>query len=254
MSNNTLQTAERTFMVLECFSFDKLELSFTDIMNETKLAKATLSRVIATLENSNYLVRNDETGKYSLDYKVYLLGLIAEKGSRLVKEFNPIVEKLSEKYNQNINVYLLNNMRRVSFIQKKSPMSSKTNIELGGSYPLYQGAAGKSIMAFIKEDEKMQLLNEMVDLGYKDLESFKFELDKIQKEKIAIDKRENLDDINCISVPVFDNFGVIGCISVSGVQYIYPKDTTVLESDLKDYSEALSSKLGYKDKSLRFLE
>ncbi|MGQ9780356.1 MAG: helix-turn-helix domain-containing protein [Bacillota bacterium] len=66
-----LTTIQKAFDVLSLFR-EHEKLSFTDIQMNLGFSKATLFRILYTLEKNKYLTK-DENGRYSLGVSVFIL-------------------------------------------------------------------------------------------------------------------------------------------------------------------------------------
>ena len=57
-----MQALERTFGILNCFTFQNIELSLSDIVSQTRLHKTTAKRFIANLTAWGYLLLINKLG------------------------------------------------------------------------------------------------------------------------------------------------------------------------------------------------
>lgn len=247
MNSNLLQTVERALDVLNCFVSSKEKLSFTEIMNMTGLSKAVVHRIINTLIYKNYLYKDELDGKYRLGKNVLSLGFISQNNSDIIKNTEIPMLELYNRFNQNTNIYLLTNKKRMCINQKLCSIIQKSSIELGGLYPLEWGAAGNAILAFIENEELLEIYNDIEDRfpGYIKRHNLNSKLDIIRREKVAVQEAADLDGIICVSAPFFGNKGkILGCISVSGPKYIFPEDIDTVKMFVKSYGEEISAKYG----------
>ena len=69
-----VQALERALDILECFSFQKRELSLTDLVNQTGLNKTTVKRLISNLTTRGYLQQEPQSKKYQLGMRLFEMG------------------------------------------------------------------------------------------------------------------------------------------------------------------------------------
>lgn len=69
--------------IMDCFTREHPRLSLNEISKMLNLSPSTVSRIIATLENRNYLRRDPQSLLYSLGYRLTNLGAICLETSDL---------------------------------------------------------------------------------------------------------------------------------------------------------------------------
>ena len=74
---------EKALNILLLFSQETTELSHTEISRAMGWSTATTSRLLSTLQNKGFLIRDPSSGKYSLGGVLYFLGQIAKKSADL---------------------------------------------------------------------------------------------------------------------------------------------------------------------------
>ena len=79
-----VKSIEKALNILLLFTPETPELSHTDIAKTMGWSTATTSRLLNTLQNKGFLIRDPSTGRYTLGGVLYFLGQIAKKkcGSR----------------------------------------------------------------------------------------------------------------------------------------------------------------------------
>ncbi|NQD53285.1 helix-turn-helix domain-containing protein, partial [Bacillus altitudinis] len=86
-----LRTVQRALDILSCFSEERQELTLTDISKEMNLAMSTTTRLLKALEMNHFVEKNQETMKYRLGQRLYLLGYIAGKSIKLRELAKPLM-------------------------------------------------------------------------------------------------------------------------------------------------------------------
>lgn len=256
-NEGNIRSVIRALKLLQCFSLEHLELTFTEIAQKTGLSKSTASRILATLESEKFLLRDPDTGKYKLGNIIYLLGLVAKESMDLISISKPYLEAMTKETNETSNLYVLDNLERVCVAQVESPKPLKRLVKVGERFPVWGGATGRSILAFLDESYWHRMVKELKGFTEKTIvnpEEFIDDLKKIKENGYSVSMGEKFDEIGCIAAPIFDDSNVIGSISISGPVYRFPDDLTDLINLVRDSAIKISNSLGYKEKKQNFLE
>lgn len=214
-----IRTLKRALDVLECFDLDNKKLTLTEIANKISLAKSTTLRFINALEKEGFLVKNEDN-TYTLGYRIYYLGTVAKDSIELRKVCLPVMQSLQSKFNETVNLYMFENDKTVCFEQIECSHALKRTVRIGDKFPIWSGASGRSILAFMQEDEITRILKEvrpLTDFTITDLDNIKKELKGIREVKCAFSHDEREIGVACVAAPIFDAYhNIIGCVSMSG--------------------------------------
>lgn len=112
-----LRTVQRALDILSCFSEERQELTLTDISKEMNLAMSTTTRLLKALEMNHFVEKNQETMKYRLGQRLYLLGYIAGKSIKLRELAKPLMYTLRDETKETVNLYVLDHKSRVCIEQ-----------------------------------------------------------------------------------------------------------------------------------------
>lgn len=238
-----IRTVQRALDILACFSEEQPELKLTQISEKIGLAKSTTTRLLATLEQNGYVVRDLSTLKYKLGKKIYYLGYVAGKSIELKTIANPIMEKLRDETKETINLHILDGTFRVCIEQYLGLNTISHSIKIGAKHPLWAGAGGKAILAF-QDDEfikmvlktavnpKPELVNELKEI------KIAYSCNSIDEEEVGS---------SAVSAPIFNIDGVVkASLSISGPTSRFSKENVKnYQKIVKDAAFLISSKIGY---------
>lgn len=231
--------------LLSCFS-DTEQIGISELARSCNLSKATVSRLIASLEKHGFVLKNRLSGKYELGLSFLTYGSYARERNVLANSFDATLRELAEKYNatahlaelMNNDVIILNKISAGAFIY----MSSR----IGGSLPAYTTAAGKCILAYssareVEEYVSTVSLEKKTENTITSPEALYEELYAIQKSSYAVDDEETQEGLFCIAVPVLDvNGKPIAAISVSGRKEILaPFEKTIAADIAREIAKAM---------------
>lgn len=254
---NNIRSIQRALNILACFDWDHRDLTFSEIVERIELPKSTVSRILSTLENEGFLVRDQDTARYKLGHAIYLLGLIAKQSLDIRNISIPFMENMTKLTDETSNLYLLENFDRVCIAQIESPKPIKQLVKVGERFPIWAGATGRSILAQLDESvwhDMEKELKQFTDKTVVDPKQFIEDLQEIKRKGFSLSLGEKFQEVGCVAAPIFNEGGVIGCISISGPVYRFPEDITNYAKLVTDASNNISYRLGYREKRSAFLE
>lgn len=243
-----IRTLKRALDILLTFDLNEKKLTLTEIAAKISLAKSTTLRYITALERDGFLVKNEDN-TYTLGYKVYYLGMVAKDSIELRKVALPIMQDLQAQSSETVNLYLHENDKIVCFEQIESTHALKRTVRIGDKFPIWSGASGKSILAFLEEEEVDRYLNDIrpyTDFTITDINEIKRELENIRRHKYAVSRDERELGVACVTAPIFDAYRtVIGSISMSGPSLRFTEEfVDSFRPSVYDAGKSISAKLG----------
>lgn len=249
-NSNRVKIIYKLMEILNCF-IDKEEIRFSELCKITKLSNATISRILNTLIDGEFINKNQKKGLYSLGKKFFILGFSTIKNLDFNKIIGPILEDIVNETKETANAAIFFDNKIVYIDIREGHSSVKMSARVGHSGYLHTTALGKTFLAFMNNTKIEEILKNM-NLIQKtkntitDKNILRQELKKILKEGYAIDNEEDEIDCKCIASPVFDrNKEVVGCISITGPISRINKNESEIIKKLMKYAGLASNKLGY---------
>ncbi|MBS4023706.1 MAG: IclR family transcriptional regulator [Dethiobacter sp.] len=225
--SNGFRTLERAFSILLSFDWNTQKLSLTDISKRISLPKSTTFRFLSTLEKDGFLIKNEDN-TYTLGHTLYYLGTLAKESFGLRKAAYPVMQRLQEKYNETVSLYIMEDLQRVCYERIESTHRLRGIPQLGGKSPLWSGACGKAILAFVDEDHFLKVaggIERLTDKTIVAIDELKKQLEEIRKSKISFSFDETEMGISAVASPVFDaSNNIIGSISMAGPSVRFTRD------------------------------
>ncbi|GAH99679.1 unnamed protein product, partial [marine sediment metagenome] len=87
----------------ELLSDNKKEMGITEINRKLHMGFSTIHRILTTLKYRGYIVQNQQTSKYMLGTKLFILGCKVQNTTNLIKVVTPFLQRLSQTTNETIN-------------------------------------------------------------------------------------------------------------------------------------------------------
>jgi DNA-binding IclR family transcriptional regulator len=178
--------------------------SFVDLRKRHELPKATLHKLLVTLETLNFLRRDEETGKYSIGLaamEVFAGGVASPEDLRSI--LAPVVQKLVQDWNETCHLGILVGSEEV-ILKRLDPPEQVVRLAtlIGRRHPAYAGAGGLAAMA-ASFDETMlaampETLPQVTKNTIKSREELRSRLEEIKKKGYALDLEGCYQGVRCV--------------------------------------------------------
>lgn len=246
-----VQSVDRAFSIIEVFIRKNKPLGIPEIAEEVQLHKSVVHRLLATMKAHQFLEQSSETGKYRIGPKAFEAGSIY-MNSQLIIEGRRFLPGLTQETGELSHMAILNQGTLLYVINQGSPNSLLVHVPVGMRNPVHTTALGKVLLAWMKEEQAVELLNGQpleprTPKSIRTVEAFMAELPKVRIQGYALDDEETSLGSRCIAVPVRDYTGeVVAGISISGsIRTFDDARVEALAETLKHYGAAISERLGY---------
>ncbi len=147
-----MRLADRMIDILSCLQSEASGLGLTEVSTAVGLSKSTTHRLLQSLELRSLVVRDAATQRYSLG-----MGLVA-MASGTLRPNTPLfscchlaLEGLRDHSGETVTLQVVSGLERVCVRQLESPHTVRYSLEVGRPLPLYTGASGKLLLAYLPE-------------------------------------------------------------------------------------------------------
>lgn len=213
---STVRAVDRALDILLCFTQES-ELGLSEIAKRISLHKSTVHRLIGSLEGKGFLIRNPETEKYRLGYRILELSANLTQSDDISIVFLPEMERLRDLVGETISLYVRDGMERIRIQAVQSNQPIRRVAPIGARMPLTVGASSKLLVAYEDEETQNKILRETIWPETVEREQFLFQLEQIRKQGYATSVEEREAGAAAVSAPIFNRKGkVIAALSVSG--------------------------------------
>ncbi len=232
-----------TFKILEELS-QAGSLGLNEITQRTGVSKSTVFRIITTLTQLGYAVR-DEDRSYYVSHN--LAGLISEAAisEGLRRSALSVMLRLRDEFGETVNLGH-RQVDKVIYIEVvPSEYALRLHEQPGASVCMHASALGKAILAFSPQELAEALirgreLQMFTRNTITDPDEFMAELRRVRERGFALDRGEISLLATCVAAPVLDARGnAVAALSISGpASRFSPKaNSPVVESLLLACSE-----------------
>lgn len=211
MKEDGVRSVDRAFSILKAFTRDDYKLTLSEIAERIKLPITTTLRLAGTLENLNMLRRHSDRS-YSLGNQLYLLGSIAKINFRPQQIIYPYMKQIRDETKEAVSLYGVVEDYRVCFEHVESLLSMRCVMRVGDRMPLWTGAGGRAILAFLGEDiieRELAKAHRITSTTLCDRKELREELAKVRALGYAVSHGDREEGIFSVAVPIFNRRGDI---------------------------------------------
>ncbi|MFF3025573.1 IclR family transcriptional regulator [Gottfriedia sp. NPDC057948] len=242
-----VQSIDRAMLIIDILNSDesKSNWQITELAEKTSLSLGTLHRLLNALIQHGLVVQMPETKHYKLGFKWMELGLrqLDKMDFRLVAR--PVMERLANHVEESIYLNIESGIDGIVIDKIDSPLKIRIAENLGIRIPLHIGAPNKTILAYMKENEIQQVLDQL-NLSPDLISILKQQLVEIRQNGYAISQSEKTEDTAAIAAPITGyNNKVLAALSVNvpGFRFTQERIPFLIEEVVKA-AEEISKKIG----------
>ena len=216
-------SARRALDVLCAFSADCPEWSVTELSRHLCVHKSTVSRLLITMEETGFVRRVPESGRYALGPRLLEMSslVLARLDVRAVAR--PWLEELSRASLETVNLAVWDHDEAVNVDQIPSPQPILYMGWIGRRTPAHASSTGKALLAFQPPDVVERVLSRPLKIYTKatvaDTARLRQELAGIRECGYAIAEDEFQEGVTAVAAPILTRGRVVGVISVSAPTY-----------------------------------
>lgn len=147
--NPGVAAARHAIDVLRCFTARSPLLGVNEIARHTALNKSTVSRLLATLEEAEFVERCPDTGRFFLGIGLITVAAPALAGLDLIKLARPVLRRLAEECGETVSIGLWRDPDVIMVEQVLGGRPVTHVIRAGDRVPAHCTAAGKIFLAYL---------------------------------------------------------------------------------------------------------
>ncbi|MDR1730611.1 MAG: IclR family transcriptional regulator [Synergistaceae bacterium] len=247
-TNELNRSIKKSLAVLTCFNEDNMELRLSEIASKLDMPLPTASRIINALLEEGFIEREEKKKIYRLGVKCYYLGAIAQKAGLLRNIAYEQMAALRNQFNETVNLYVRDGKYRVVYDQMECSHSLRRSVRIGEKFPLYVGASGRCLMAYMLQSEVREILKDAVKITEHtivDIEPVNARLEEIRRNGYDISVSEREEGILCVASTILEAWKkAAGVIALTGPSFRFTDDVlSVAIPAVKNAAAAVSARL-----------
>ena len=245
-----VRSVERALNILFLIARSDQPLGLTEVSRAADIDKATVLRLLLTLESFKLIQRDPLTRRYSPGSGLWHLVKSWRNDLRSVSL--PYLESLRRATEETVQLVCPRGLERVVVTALPGPNELSVNPTIGVTHPIYVGASGKALMAFLSDDERDRII-ELTNLkplnpqGIADRATFLRLLRDIRQHGFATSIGDVTLGASAVAAPVFDADGkVIAAVSLRAPEIrLPPARINQLAPLVMEVAAGISRELGY---------
>ena len=215
-----VRVLHKTLDILETIKESASGLKLAELVRAVDLPKATVYRILTTLEGRGYLDRR-ENGCYRLARKLFDLQRSVPMEQILSKAATPVMEHLADLCKETVNLGVLDAGEVVVINTVESPQAVRMTSKIGRRRHVHTTALGKALLAGMSDKELLRIIRlkrlpRLTPHTLANQTALLANLREVSKLGYAIDNQENEIDGRCVGAPIWGpESRVIAAMSIS---------------------------------------
>lgn len=246
--NNTLTNG---FKIMEYLAGTADAHSVKELAEHFQLPNSHVCRLLKTLTEIGYVEQEKKTRKYKISLKILCLSNACLKRMNIRDRIKPYAVKLAHELNQAVFLSLPHEGHALIIdVIYPENVSKGSGLEIGSVNIAHISATGKVCAAYQEDlDSYLDSLDlfKVTEKTITDKETFRHELEKIRKERIAITDSERGKNVAAVACPLFNCEEQF--VAAIGVMLPAGKNSSdqweLYKSKIRETAENASYALGY---------
>jgi IclR family transcriptional regulator, KDG regulon repressor len=244
------KTVRKAFVLLESLARDGGPRRVSEVAHEAGLTESSACRLLATLVELGYALRDDRTGLYSPTLKLWSVAhALVGRTDELHTLAQPVLDALTAHTGESSALGVFDDGYCVYLAKSDGAGAIRAVARIGARLPATATGFGKAIVAWRPEllaaaVARVQRFTERTLMARAEIE---LDLQRARERGYAITRGELFPDTCAIGVPVFDATG----LPVAGIALWGPESAilgereALLAHDAIEAARTLSTRLGY---------
>ena len=216
-----IQSLDKGLFVLELIEQVGHPIGLSELKQKLGWDKATVHRILATLERRGYILRNPSTKGYSLGLKLYGLYDSLVRNFDIHEATRPLLVEVARETGESTHLAVAVGKEIVFIDQIPSSEVLSVNTQIGARQPLYCTALGRAVLARVPPAELTayipQPMAKYTAHTITRIADLRAALQIAREKEFAVDNEEFVDGIKCVAAPIVNDKGQpVAAIGISG--------------------------------------
>ncbi|HEX5499961.1 MAG TPA: IclR family transcriptional regulator [Thermomicrobiales bacterium] len=216
-----LKSLDLSLRVIEAMAAQHAERGVSDLARELRVSKATIYRILTTLEARGYVVQDPGSVRYRIGPRLRQFGQDGPARLDLPALARPFMIELRDRTRENIHLAVLDGADVIYAAKEEGLHPVQVMSNVGARCPAHCVATGKAILAFAPQADRDRViaagLTRHTPLTHATEEAFNGELERIQARGCAVNQGEWRLEVRGVAAPIFDAAGrAIAAMGVCG--------------------------------------
>ncbi len=245
------RTLVRGIRIIETLSEHHEGMRLTDLADAVDLDKATVTRLLGTLESVGYVAKDDGGPIFRLTAKILHLaeGVAAQLDIRYLAR--PHLRRLCAEVGEIVHLGVLEG-EHIVYIEKLEPPDQKFRLvtAVGQTMPINSTALGKAIVSRMTPPDRDRLVQglkweQRTPNTITSPKAFKAAVESALRSGYAVDDEENLEGAMCVAAAVVGPDGrPVAAVSISSIRFRIESRIEDLGASVNVTATRISRELG----------
>jgi DNA-binding IclR family transcriptional regulator len=214
-----VRVLQKTLDILETIKKERSGIGLAEVSRSVSMPKATVYRILTTLEINGYLDRLTDGG-YRMSDKLFSLQRDLSPAQNLLRVAHPIMEELAKECRETVNLGTMDGGEVVVIATVESPNSVRMSSKVGNRRCFHTTGLGKVLLASMADQSIRRLvqLKGLPRLTPKSLTTqtaLLAEIHQVRKQGYAVDNQENELEGRCIAMAIAGVKDMPAALSIS---------------------------------------
>jgi DNA-binding IclR family transcriptional regulator len=212
-----VKTADTVFTIIETLrEMDGATVS--ELASELDMAVSTIHNHLSTLEDREYVVREDSVFRLGLRFLAH--GTYAKHKMDLPTVVRPSLDQLADQTGEVAWLMVEEHGFVIHLSKAMGESAVQTYGEVGKRAHMHQLAAGKAILAHLSEERIREIVDKhglpkRTEHSIADLDELLDQLQTVRERGYAFNEEEVVEGLRSVGAPIVKENDVVGSISVS---------------------------------------
>lgn len=152
---------DKAFDVIELLAEAPDGLTLTEIAARLQRSLSELFRIVVVMERRGYLIKDPDTDRLVVAYKLLDLAYRATPARHLTKAAVPVMQALARDVGQSCHLVVRNRAHGLVIAREKGSGASGFSVQTGVTIDLAQSCSGHVILAFSAPERTEEMLDEI---------------------------------------------------------------------------------------------
>ena len=247
----TISAVDRALSILEALA-EHPGVSVTELAKVSGNTKSLVFRLIYTLEQRGYVIKDPVSRTYTLGYRPLYLAASAQDNLTLLTASAPFLDDLAKSAGEHVNLLVRDGIYSVCVALRSAPDSGRLYAQVGRRGPLYAGGGPKILLAFAPDDVRKEVLAGPLTAFTPDTITDPAKLSDRLHEIRLTGKNESRGDLDrnafSFASAIHDRDGeVIAAVSVAGtIDRLKPDSPPRLRGLVDEAARRISEAIGWR--------
>lgn len=251
-AGGSIQAVEFALEILEYVARCQTSVGVSEMARAFATTKSRIHRHLQTLVSAGYLIRNNDTERYSISGRLMALGHAVSESFELATAAREIARELRDLTGHAVAISQpeQDGMRILLVVPSRSNID--IHVKPGSLLAFNSSAQGKVTLAFGDELLLPRVMSEPLEMrtpySITDPERLRVEVEEVRKRRWAMGPNESMIGLNALAAPIFDALGsYVGAIAMTdSIQHIAHEPTTDQVRNLLTSADRVSGNLGFR--------